>query len=417
MSLLLDALKRAEQEKSARQSIAGAPADAPRVEVPHPEAPRASPAKPSLELQPIRDAGRESAPIRPEGREAAAALMRAKLPEGKSGLGKASIAWGVAAVLLVLVGAGAAYVWYAMQPTRAAAPTSARQRSIAPPPGASAGQMASVAPAAIDAQPGAAPRTFTPAADVPAATPAPAPARSAEVVAQPAPAAAPARAPREASDAQTLMTNLLREAATPVAPPVKFARADSAGAISPEVRSGYAALVAGDLQTARRTYQAALTQDPFSVDALLGIATVDARLGNRDAARAYYRKVLEIDPRNATALAGLGATAQAVAPDRLESQLLGAIARDPASSALHFTLGGLYASQSRWTEAQTQFFEAHRLDPTSADVAFNLAVSLDHLGKAQLAAQFYSQALAAAQAGAVQFDRAAARRRLAELAH
>ena len=414
MSLLLDALKRAEQEKSARQSIAGA-ADAPRVEVLRPEAPRASAAKPALELQPVREAARDSAPIRPEGREAAAALMRAKLPEGKSGPGKASIAWGIAAVVLVLVGAGAAYVWYAMQPTRAAAPTSARQRANAPPPIASAGPVVPIAPAAIDAPPAAAPRTFTPAADVP--PPAPAPARNANGATQPAPAAAPASARREAADAQSLMTSLLREAATPVAPPVKFARVDSAGAISPEVRSGYAALVAGDLQTARRTYQAALTQDSSNVDALLGIATVDARLGNRDAARAYYRKVLEIDPRNATALAGLGATAQAVAPDRLESQLLGAIARDPASSALHFTLGGLYASQSRWTEAQTQFFEAHRLDPTSADVAFNLAVSLDHLGKAQLAAQFYSQALAAAQAGAVQFDPAAARRRLAELAH
>jgi Tfp pilus assembly protein PilF len=402
MSLLLDALKRAELEKSARQSTA------PSAEAPRAEAPRAAPApaKPVLELQPVADPLRGVPPAaKGEAREAAAALMQAKLAADKPGLSKASIAWTIVAVAIVLVGVGAGYVWYAMQPTRAPATVSERKRAIAPPPMASASPVAPV----IDPLPTAAPRPFTPAR-----VPAPAETASADGAAHTSPAPARREAPPDSQ--QQLMANLLKEAATPVAPPVKFSRAEPATAISPELRSGYAALVAGDLQTARRTYQAALTQDPSSVDALLGIATVDARLGHRDAARAYYRKVLEIDPRNATALAGLGATAQAVAPDVLESQLRAAIARDPDSAALHFTLGGLYASQSRWTEAQAQLFDAHRLDPANADCAFNLAVSLDHLGKPQLAAQYYGRALAAAESGAAQFDRAAARRRVAEIA-
>ena len=96
MSLLLDALKRAEQEKSARQS--GAPsAEAPRA--------ASAPAKPVLELQPIADPARGVPPAaKGDGREAAAALMHAKLPADKGGMSKASIAWAIVAVAIVLVG-------------------------------------------------------------------------------------------------------------------------------------------------------------------------------------------------------------------------------------------------------------------------------------------------------------------------
>ncbi len=75
MSLLLDALKRAEQEKSARGATA--PAN---------DAPRPAPSvKPTLELQPIaaaarEAAAREAAAAKAEAREAAAALMQAKAP-------------------------------------------------------------------------------------------------------------------------------------------------------------------------------------------------------------------------------------------------------------------------------------------------------------------------------------------------
>ncbi len=67
------------------------------------------------------------------------------------------------------------------------------------------------------------------------------------------------------------------------------------------------------------------------------------------------------------------------------------MARHPQSAALHFTLGNLYASQSRWGEAQAEYFECYRLDPSSADFAYNLAVSLDHLGQPQARRRLLSQ--------------------------
>jgi len=97
------------------------------------------------------------------------------------------------------------------------------------------------------------------------------------------------------------------------------------------------------------------------------------------------------------------------------SRLAAGIAQNPQSPQLRFALGNLFASQSRWNEAQVQYFEAYRLDPASADLAYNLAVSLDHLQQPRLAAEYYARAIESARSQAAQFDPAAAARRLAQL--
>jgi Flp pilus assembly protein TadD len=182
-----------------------------------------------------------------------------------------------------------------------------------------------------------------------------------------------------------------------------------------QLAAGYESLRNGDLAAARRGYAAALASQPQSLDAELGLATVEARSGNGSAALARYRKALELDPRNPTALAGLASLADYSQPHALEAELRSDLAVHPQSSALHFTLGNLYASQSRWGEAQAEFFEAHRLEPTSADIVLNLAVSLDHMGRSRLAAEFYARALALSKGQATQFDPAPVARRLAEI--
>jgi tetratricopeptide (TPR) repeat protein len=145
------------------------------------------------------------------------------------------------------------------------------------------------------------------------------------------------------------------------------------------------------------------------------MATVEARAGNRNLANAHYRRALETDPRNATALAGLAALADSTAPEAVEGQLREDVARFPDSAALQFALGSHYAGQGRWGEAQAAFFEAHRLDPTGADILYNLAVSLDHMAQPRLAADFYRRAVEAARVQQTQFDPEPVRRRIAEL--
>jgi tetratricopeptide (TPR) repeat protein len=224
------------------------------------------------------------------------------------------------------------------------------------------------------------------------------------------------KAPPPAAAAEKLVADLLRETPAPgAAPPLKLARSMVAPKVHPEVAAGYEALRQGDLERARRSYQAALAADPNGVDGLLGLATVEARAGDRANAARLYRKALTLDARNATALAGLATVADLSRPESLEPALKADIARYPQSAALQMTLGNLYASQSRWPEAQGAFFEAHRLEPQNADALYNLAVALDNLNQPRLALDYYRRALALAKGQAVQFDARGAERRLADL--
>jgi tetratricopeptide (TPR) repeat protein len=202
---------------------------------------------------------------------------------------------------------------------------------------------------------------------------------------------------------------------TPLAQnPVRLTRSEEPKPrVPPNVEAGYEALVAGDLAKASARYAAALAADATNVDALLGLATADARAGDAAGAALRYRRALDLDPQNATAIAGLAALADTSRPEAVENELRGDVMRHPQSAALHFTLGNLYASQSRWGEAQAEYFECYRLDPSSADYAYNLAVSLDHLGNRKPAADYYRKALAAARSGARQFDPEQAAHRLA----
>ncbi len=210
--------------------------------------------------------------------------------------------------------------------------------------------------------------------------------------------------------------NLLDDSAkAKPAAPLRLSRTVEAPRVSDEVRQGYESLKRGDPAAARRYYEAAVAADPTSLDAHLGLAAAAARTGDRDTAASQYRRTLSLDPRNPSAIAGLAAIADFTRPEALEAQLRADITRNPQSPALHFTLGNLYASQSRWNEAQAAYFEAYRIDPESADLAFNLAVSLDHLGQSRPAADFYRRALAAAERQAALFDKGQVSRRISEL--
>jgi Tfp pilus assembly protein PilF len=238
-------------------------------------------------------------------------------------------------------------------------------------------------------------------------------------VAVPAPdrvAAAPAHAKPQPKAAEELVMSLLKDSASAKpAPPLKLSRTIEAPRVSPDVLNGYDALKRGDAAAARKYYEAAVAADASSVDAHLGLAAAAARGGDRQTASRHYRRALALDPKSPAAVAGLASLADFSKPAGLEEQLRADITRYPQSPALQFTLGNLYASQSRWNEAQAAYFEAYRLDPDNAELAYNLAVSLDHLGQPRLAADFYQRALAAARQQATQFDKGQVSRRIAEL--
>jgi Tfp pilus assembly protein PilF len=186
--------------------------------------------------------------------------------------------------------------------------------------------------------------------------------------------------------------------------------------IHPQVASGYAAYIAGDLPKAREDYQQVLRVEPGNRDALLGLAGVEMRAQRYDLANSYYQRVLQIDPRDPHAQAGMVALrGQQLDPVQVESRMKSLLAADREANVLYFTLGNQYALQGRWAEAQQAYFRAFSADPENADFAFNVAVSLDQLRQNRLALEYYQRALTLAQKRAASFDVEAARTRVQQL--
>jgi|CXWK01.1.fsa_nt_gi tetratricopeptide (TPR) repeat protein len=407
MSLLLDALKRAEQEKLARLDPEAPPGETTQ-----------SAAKPSLragfELEQVeRPPVAAPAPkaAREPDRDSAKAVFAAKKAEpvaAPSGRNKAIL--GIGVVALLLFAGGGAYVWYEIN--RTPAPLARTNMQVASP------KPVIPAPAST---PAARPSLAAGAGEASVSTPsvsAPRPENLAAATATGA-AAAPEATPKPKpppSPSQQLVASVLQESGGPKpAPALELTRKFDAPRVPVDVRRGYEALKGGDAAAARGHYESAVAADPANVDAHLGLASAAARTGDRETAARHYRRSLELDPRNPAAVAGLAAIADFSRPDALERQLRADITRHSEISALHFTLGNLLASQGRWNEAQAAYFEAYRLDPGNADQAYNLAVSLDQLGQASLAAGYYQRAMEATGQQPAQFDKEQVARRIAEL--
>lgn len=195
---------------------------------------------------------------------------------------------------------------------------------------------------------------------------------------------------------------------------IEITRGSTRNPLFEKLSAAYAALLAGDNVRAESLYREVLAADAASADALLGLGSLAARGGRDDEARDLYRTVQRLDPKNAAAAAALSALSGGSARAGTESELKDMLREQPNSASLHFALGLRYVADERWPDAQSSFFDAVRNDPTNADYAFNLAVSLDRLGQRQPAASYYRRALDLA-AGSQQFDTETARARLAVL--
>jgi tetratricopeptide (TPR) repeat protein len=227
--------------------------------------------------------------------------------------------------------------------------------------------------------------------------------------------AAPAPAPLE--------TRIATPRATPAQPPAAPAEdngvrvtAGSTQPVSGDVSRAYQLLQEGRLADARAMYEKLRATEPRNADAVLGLAVIAQREGKPEQAAQHYLKALELDPQNSFAQASLTTLIARADPAASEAKFRQLIAQQPAAY-LHFGLGNLYAAQGRWPEAQNAYFEAQRLAPDSPDYAFNLAVSLEHIGQPKAALDYYQRALRLAQTHGAAFDanQAAARvRKLTE---
>ena len=185
--------------------------------------------------------------------------------------------------------------------------------------------------------------------------------------------------------------------------------------VDPQLEQAYGAFQRGDLPQARDLYQKVLQRESGNRDAMLGLAAIDLRTRDFEMAETRYLRLLELDPRDPYAMAGMIAIRGQVDPVQSESRLKNLIATQPEVPHLHFALGNQYATQRRWPEAQAAFFKAYSLDSENPDFAFNLAVSLDQLHQTKPALTYYQRALALASAHNASFDKTQVSNRVAEL--
>jgi Flp pilus assembly protein TadD len=190
-------------------------------------------------------------------------------------------------------------------------------------------------------------------------------------------------------------------------------------AVAPTTSDGlmaaYDLLQSGQYEQARQAYEKLRIEQPANADVVLGLAVIAQRQNRAADAAQLYLRAVELDPRNSFAQAALVGLIGKADPAAAETRLKQFIAQQPAAY-LHFALGNVYAAQGRWHDAQASYFEAQRLEPESADYAFNLAVSLERIGQTGVAADYYQRALRLAQSrGAASFDPAQARSRLQQL--
>ena len=452
MSLLLEALKKAEKAKEEAQrrasgeappaeasaSAAATPAERnsvptrdkmPQISAPleivsdDPPRPRVAPESPALAArEPVGPRGAEREPAAPAGSpprrgappadEAGRATAK-KVFEAKFREPNPRMPFYITVGVLGLFAIGTVvYFWYQLRapsPLVNLNPPRPSEMPVAAAPTAPLPAAASVPPAA--------PRETA----IPGLPPAPGRIATAQAPSSPAAPAAPL--PRRATAAlgdkasppeqPRLAPRILLPNHSPAVTPAR-----AMPQVDPNVQAGYTAYIAGDLAKATQAYQETLRDDPGNRDALLGLGAIDVRTGRYEAAEAVYLKILAGDPHDADAQAALLALrAGSSDPLATESRVKSLLAADPGAHALNFTLGNQLAQQNRWADAQHEYLKAYAAEPENADFAYNVAVAYDHLHRAREALQYYQRALALARSGNATFDLAAAQARIAELGH
>ena len=202
-------------------------------------------------------------------------------------------------------------------------------------------------------------------------------------------------------------------AAAPTAPSLSL----TASVAKPDslMASAYAAYQAGNPAEASRLYREVLKADATQRDAWLGLAVIAHADNQREPALDAYKRVLRLEPQNATALAGINSLSSHAGEPQQESRLRELLARSPDDPDLNHALGLVLSGAQRWSEAQPLFFKAHQLAPQVPRFAYNLAVIFDHLRRSSLAIQYYESSLLLAQDRDAGFDESSARSRLAVL--
>ncbi len=287
--------------------------------------------------------------------------------------------WAGLVVLMALVGIG-----YYFKAVLAPMPVSSVVPSALPHPSEdAAGEAAPLPPETEPAPPAEA--TVAPAAPRPSPAP----------VAQTAKVSQAARVESRA-EAVTPARQVVTPVATRASPvperSLVIQRNEVEDPLFSQLQLAYEAYQQSDFKQAEARYRQVFMRDNSNRDALLGLAAIAQRDKRPEDARRFYRRLLSLNPKDSRAAAGLMALSAPATASQNITQLKLMLSEEPTAAHLYFALGNAYAARSLWPEAQQAYFNAYRYAPERGEYAFNLAVSLEHIGQPQAALTYYLQA-------------------------
>ncbi len=197
---------------------------------------------------------------------------------------------------------------------------------------------------------------------------------------------------------------------------IKVTRSEKSDPVGALLLQAWSAYNSSDYEQARKYYAQVLNHEINNRDALMGMGAIALNNDDSGAARQYYNRLLQLDPHDPVANAAMmNMNLNSTADSLSENKLLHLIRQNPAAADLHYALGNKYAAQSRWSEAQVEYFKAFKHDSASADYAFNLAVSLEHIKRPLEAVSYYRRALQLAVGSNIGFSVEVANSRLRHL--
>ena len=160
-----------------------------------------------------------------------------------------------------------------------------------------------------------------------------------------------------------------------------------------DVRSGYAALIGGQYDTALGFYERASKNEPTSVLALLGRGTAYQKLGREVEARTAYEAALKIDPQNREALTNVTGLIGQTQPEEALKRLIDMQAQYANFSPIPAQIGLTYAKMGNSNAAIEYLRRAISLTPDAPMYHYNLAVVFDRAGQREQAMASYKEVL------------------------
>ena len=201
-----------------------------------------------------------------------------------------------------------------------------------------------------------------------------------------------------------------------VAGSVSFQKTNKTDPITEKLDQAWQAYDDGRYDSAKKLYGEVLNSEGNNRDALLGLGAIAVVEKKYVAARDIYMSLLKQDPRDPIAIAAISSLQKdGVSSEAAEKFLLDMLQKNPDAPHLNFALGNVYAQQEKWKSAQASYFNAWQNDIENADYIFNIAVSLDQLGKSEQAVSFYKDSLNKSNNKQASFSREAVQKRITEL--